>query len=50
VDWMHLSRDRGQWRAVVNTVLNLRAPIKVGNSLTVLSDCVLLKKDSATCS
>jgi len=23
VDWMHLSRDRYQWWAVVNTVMNL---------------------------
>jgi hypothetical protein len=24
VDWMHMAQDRDQWRAVVNTVLNLR--------------------------
>jgi hypothetical protein len=23
-DWMHLAEDRDQWRAVVNTVMNLR--------------------------
>jgi hypothetical protein len=23
VDWMHLYQDRHQWRAVVNTVMNL---------------------------
>jgi hypothetical protein len=23
VDWIHLARDRDQWRAVVNTVMNL---------------------------
>jgi hypothetical protein len=22
--WMHLAKDRDQWRAVVNTVMNLR--------------------------
>jgi hypothetical protein len=24
VDWMHLTQDRVQWRALVNTVMNLR--------------------------
>jgi hypothetical protein len=23
LDWMHLARDRDQWRVVVNTVMNL---------------------------
>jgi hypothetical protein len=26
VNWMHLAPVRGQWRAVVNTVMNLRVP------------------------
>jgi hypothetical protein len=26
VDWIGLSQDRGRWRALVNSVLNLRAP------------------------
>jgi len=24
VDWMHLAEDRGNWPAVMNTVMNLR--------------------------
>jgi hypothetical protein len=26
VDWMHLAQDRYQWRAVVNTVMNIQVP------------------------
>jgi hypothetical protein len=29
VDWTHLHLDRDQWWALVNTVMNLRAPLKV---------------------
>jgi hypothetical protein len=26
VDWTHVAQDRDQWRAVVNTLMNLRFP------------------------
>jgi hypothetical protein len=26
VDWIGLAKDRNRWRAVVNSVLNLRVP------------------------
>jgi len=28
VDWFNLVKDRFQWRAVVNTVMNFSGPIK----------------------
>jgi hypothetical protein len=30
-DWMHLAQDKYQWQALVNTVMNLRVPLKAGN-------------------
>jgi hypothetical protein len=40
VDWIHVAQDRNQWRAVVNTVINLRV-------LEWLHNWRLLKKGSA---
>jgi hypothetical protein len=34
VDWIHLAQDRDQWRAALNTVMNLPVPKKAVNLLT----------------
>jgi hypothetical protein len=36
VDWINIARDRDQWRALLNTVLNLRVPL---NAEKFLSGC-----------
>jgi hypothetical protein len=37
-DWIHLVQNRGQWRALVNTAINLRVILNVGTTyLSVLS-------------
>jgi hypothetical protein len=34
MDWIDLAHDRDRWRALVNTVMNLRAPQIVGKFLS----------------
>jgi hypothetical protein len=43
VDWILLAEDRGQWRASVCMVINLRIPQMAGNFTVYL----LLKTDSS---
>jgi hypothetical protein len=34
MDWTDLAQDRGQWRALVNTIMNLRVLLNVGKFLS----------------
>jgi hypothetical protein len=35
MDWIDLTQDRDQWRALVDTVMNLQVPYNVGKFLSV---------------
>jgi hypothetical protein len=37
MDWIYLAQDMDQWRALVNTEMNVRVPSNVGG---FLSSCV----------
>jgi hypothetical protein len=45
VDWIHLSQDRYQWRDLVTTVMNLRAPWGGGGVIFRLAERLLTSQE-----
>jgi hypothetical protein len=48
IDWIDVAQDREQWRALVNTVMNLRGSIKCWEVLAWLHNWRFLKKVSVS--
>jgi hypothetical protein len=46
VDWIGLAKDRNRWRALVNSVLNLRVPRNTGKLSSGLSSSAQLQRVS----
>jgi hypothetical protein len=48
MDWIDMAQNKGQWRALVSTILNLRVPYNFGEVLEWLHNWRLLEHGSVT--
>jgi hypothetical protein len=44
MDWIHLAQDRGQWRTLVKTIMNLLVTKIAGNILSGLATAVFSRR------
>jgi hypothetical protein len=44
MDWIDLVQDMDRWQTLVNSVMNMRVPLSVGNFLTIFEPVRFLER------